>query len=372
MSSKYSSAGSVNSSVARMTAELHMLAKIHDLEVFAFTVVANMPKPPSQSVITYSVMSQDKGADMLSWKPSIQIQDINDGFSRLGAIGDGNCLIHSMFTAASPTYRSIGLKNRQKVVDTFRDVLTLHIKALKKIVDIMYPEIGAASLYDSFENLEASEDRSEIDIELAPAIARLYGYNFLAVRINDDLEMLPICQTLYGRDPDLPTLFIHYIGGATNIGGNKNNANFGGQGHYEVIIRPVEEVAGVPESSRRRTTARASTKKVTLDEFRTKYVMTEADLADVLALFADACKDMGEVAAVKLNIASIVEAAELGRSSSRSRRSSSRSSGSMSPGMRAALAAVAAMSLKRSSSGGRTSPGRRSTHKAPRGGAGGP
>ncbi len=350
-----------------------MLAKINDLEVFASTVVANMPKPPSQSVITYGVMSQKSGADMLSWKPSIQIQDINNGFSRVGAIGDGNCLIHSMFTAASSTYRSLGLKNQQSVVDKFRDVLTLHIDTLKKIVDIMYPEIGSESLFDSFENLKASSDRSEIDIELAPAIARLYGYNFLAVRINDDLTMLPICQTLHGRDPDLPTIFIHYIGGATNIGGNKNNANFGGQGHYEVIIRPVEEHA-VPESSRRRTTARASTKKLTLDEFRTQYVMREGDLVAILALFTDACKDMGEVPAVKLNIASIMEAAELGRSSSGSSGSSG-SSKSMSSGMRAAIAAVAAMSIKRHSSGNSKrskSSGRRSTHKSPRGGAGGP
>lgn len=273
------------------------LAQINDFELFAsamFPRVLETTVPPQYTV------AKVKGNRYLKWgdpsvaKGIIEIQQLADNaFWRVGAIGDGNCLLHSMFTAASPTYRRLTFKQKMKVVDKFRKILVLRVDTLKWIFDLINgPTLPAAEIPEIFENLEVY--RSEIDIMLAPAIARLYGYNFLAVRITEDKKMEPVCQTLLGHDSSLSTIFIHHAGGTS--------------GHYEVIIQPVFMSEEIGNNQ--------------LNEIRTKYVMTDRDLSDILSRFIVEC---GAVANTKLNINSIVAITSLRLSSNSrgTRRSSS-------------------------------------------------
>lgn len=259
---------------------------------------------------------------MLDWAPNTQIQEIGpvgSGYARIGTIGDGNCMIHSMFTAASPTYRSFVKRDRQKIADMFRDVLRERIDDIRAEVDAIYFEIGGSgALEDSFVNLADPAGRTEIDMELGPAIAHLYGHNFMAVTLNEALDMEPVCLTLNGYDPSgsLPTILINYIGGSTNIGkGSAAFVDMGGAGHFEVIIRPVF-AAEAASGSARRTTRSAKKKTTTLDNFHTTYTFADAaTMADIMALFQRAC----------------------GHASSGSRHS-------VSSGTRAAIAAVSSLS----------------------------
>lgn len=309
--------------IEAMAADLGRLAAIDDLEMFASAVAPGVGAEPE-----YHILSRSKGADMLKWSAKvrgvpelyflhIQIQDIGDGLARIGAIGDGNCMVHSLFTAASPTYRRQDMETRQAIADKFRDVLVVRLAELRVIADDIYAEIGGSVAFEeSFSQLEGAEEanrggaiRSEIDIALGPVIARLYNFNFLAVRLNDRLEMMPVKQSLYGRDPSLPTIFIHYMGGATDFGAVDE---FGGQGHYEVIVRPVI-AAG---ASRRKTTAGRtlpSSGTIQLDESATTFMFTDTQLADVLARF-------GNLNAANMNenvAAAIVAAAERKRTEGR-------------------------------------------------------
>jgi hypothetical protein len=308
-----SSASTRSSVIARRAARnarIQELARITNLDEFAIAVLLELGIDPLEGdEPEYHVMSPARGADMLSWaakvratkavpahdKLRVQIQDLGDGYARIGAIGDGNCMVHSFFTALSPAYRRQDMEIRQKIADKFREVLVERVEELREIANEIYSTIGGAdTLFDSFNNLVGHEEsnssgsgstsssttnsggsriiRSEIDIELGPVIANLYELNFLAVRIDDSLNMLPVKQTLYGRDPLLPTVFIHYMGGATNMGAA--NA-FGGQGHYEVIVRP--ELEGRDRFPRSGT--------VELNLADTIFQFEHEELEDVLTMF---------------------------------------------------------------------------------------
>jgi hypothetical protein len=279
---------------------------------------------------------------------------------------------------------------RQEIADRFRDTLSVRMDELRALADIIYVEQGGSvAFYDAFENLEGGVDRTEIDMELGPVIGQLYGFNYIAVRLDDDLNMLPVRQTLIGRRPDLPTVFIHYMGGATEGGEGVSSANFGGQGHYEVIIKPVftaaaaAAAAAAPSKSRRATTARKSG-TVMLNEVATTFMFSEEELAGVLAKFGNLnsaanmsprTKDifLSSVArkreegiplspATMRTIAALEKKAAMGLL----RTSSSRSSGAAVSSE--TLAAIQAMGAKKTSSP------RRSTRKSspkPVGGAGG-
>jgi hypothetical protein len=282
------------------------LKEIDNLELFAAKALTYIPDLPDPMIPEYHVLDPARGADMLSWsvgrskheKLHVQIQDIGDGLARVGAIGDGNCMVHSMFTATSPTYRAQTMEVRQEIADRFRDILSARIEELSTIAEIIYVEQGGAIAFsDSFENLvEGGAGRSEIDMELGPVIGQLYGFNYLAVSLDARLNMLPVRQTLLGRRPDLPTVLIHYIGGALEGGEGVNASQFSGHGHYEVVIKPVVAggaAAGRTSSSRRATTAKRTSGvlpasgAITLNEVATTFMFTEAELASVLAKFGN-------------------------------------------------------------------------------------
>jgi len=191
-------------------------------------------------------------ADMLRWTPATQIQLLPDGFTRIGTVGDGNCMLHSMLFSQSPIYRQYTPAARSKIVDEFRAMLQTQESQLRGLADILYSEIGGASaLEESFEILR--QHREEINIELGPLIARLFGANFLALQLQDSMAFRPVRLTWQPRyDSSLPTILVNYIGGGLNFG----HANFQGSGHYETIIHAPMQLVN---SSDHRKTRKAST-----------------------------------------------------------------------------------------------------------------
>lgn len=264
---------------------------IDNLEIMAMAILESAEMKVGEKPPTYKIIPAENGADMLDWKRNVEIQDIGHGFWRVGAIGDGNCLLHSFMTAASPTYRFQNMKARQHIVDTFREVLVARMETIRDRMDELYFDVGGSSaLEDSLAII--NEEREEMGLEVAPAIARIYGFNFLAIGIDDSLKWRPYCQTMRGFNPEAPTVLIHYMGAGANMG----NSNFRETGHYEVIVRPVmEERAAAPAGGAGRASARLQSKSAAatttrFDEVRTSYMLTTADLGYVLDLFEKGCK----------------------------------------------------------------------------------
>jgi hypothetical protein len=268
------------------------LTKIGDLEVLAITILEAGRKKVEDKPQVYSVMPASEGADMLSWKKPIQAQDINHGFWRVGAIGDGNCLLHSFMTAMSPTYRMQHMPARQYIVDQFREILIERMEEISDQMDILYTELGgAAALIDSLEIIRVKRD--EIGLDVAPAIARIYGLNFLAIAIDDSLTWRPFCQTLNGFDPALPTVLVHYMGAGANFAEGKHG--FMEAGHYEIILRPaIQGAAAAAGGAGRASTRRSGAATIQFDEARTVYVMMPDDLAPIMDLFARECGAAGK------------------------------------------------------------------------------
>lgn len=273
-------------------AEVEALLSIDNLEILTLAIMERSRKKVGSTPPVYEIIPMRAGADMLNWKGNVQIQDINHGFWRVGAIGDGNCLLHSFMTAASPTYRMQNMTTRQYIVDTFRKVLMARMDNIRDQMDVLYFDIGGASaLEDSLEIINVKRD--EIGLEVAPAIARIYGFNFLAVGIDDLLVWRPFCQTIKGFDPEMPTVLIHYMGAGANFSESKHG--FSEAGHYEVIVRPVMESVIAGGAGRTSSRSRAKSKDDDLDttrfdEVRTSYMLTTGELGYALALFEKECK----------------------------------------------------------------------------------
>lgn len=272
---------------------------IDNLEVLTLAIMESSRKKMGSTPPSYEIMSAEAGADMLRWKGNVQIQDINHGFWRVGAIGDGNCLLHSFMTATSPTYRMQNMTTRQHIVDTFRQVLVARMDDIRDQMDTLYFEIGGAgALEDSLEII--TRKRAEIGLEVAPAIAHLYGFNILAVGIDDLLNWRPFCQTMQGFDEEKPTVLIHYMGAGANFAEREHG--FSEAGHYEVIVRPVmaaAEEAPAGGAGRASTRPKAKSKAAAaattqFDEVRTSYMLTTGDIGYVLALFEKYCKGDGK------------------------------------------------------------------------------
>jgi hypothetical protein len=173
------------------------------------------------------------GADMLDPRAPVQIQRIGHGLSRMGIVGDGNCMIHSILFATSPSYRSRTAPAQSYIADRFREIVNTRDAELRDLADVFFPEIGAAGLEESFEVLR--EAREEIDLEMGMLVARLTGHNLLAIQLDDALTIRPVALTWIGYDAALPTILINYLGGAVNVG----QSGFQSGGHYETIIAAV-------------------------------------------------------------------------------------------------------------------------------------
>lgn len=241
------------------------------------------------AVATYALVTEPTD-DMLSWEPTPAIQPLPfAGLWRVGILGDGNCLIHTMLFAASPTYRAHTKAARKTIAIAVRATIAERLDDLRDLADAFYPEIGSAGLEEAFAVIP--EDREEIGVEVAPLIARLYGCNFLAVQVREGLTLRPVRATMINYDPELPTILCNYIGGGVNFG----HANFQEDGHYEVLIQAVQAAPAAASSSEKaapkRKTRKAKKPKVppfVLDDTVTRYIFNTGDAAleAVLALFA--------------------------------------------------------------------------------------
>lgn len=190
-------------------------------------------KSHPQKTPEYSITTSD---DMLGWTSPTKIQRLPDSMWRVGAIGDGNCMIHSILFAASPSYRMENNTYRAHIAKQIRHELNSRIPELEAIADILYSDIGGAmALEESFEIL-TEHISSELNLEMGPVICRLYGLNFLGVKVVEN-EIKPLVATYTdGRyNPDLPSIIVNYRAGrATNIG--EKNAAKPMIGHYESIV----------------------------------------------------------------------------------------------------------------------------------------
>lgn len=242
------------------------LTGINDLESLTLGILSAY-KPHSTNDPEYRVTTTTR---MLSWTKHVEAQQVGENMWRIGAIGDGNCMVHSMLFAASPSYRQEAGKHRVLIADKFREVLNLRVDELKAIADVMYADIGGWEALEESFNILKRYKRSEVNIEMGPVIARLYGLNFLTVQIVGG-EVKPYVLTYNdGRfDPALPTVLINYRSWQIlNIGrvSSSSSSSSSGSGsssssseagpvanHYEVIIsgHPVPKPAAA--SSKRKT-----------------------------------------------------------------------------------------------------------------------
>ena len=215
------------------------LAKINNIEALVKAILGGY-KSHSTSEPEYSVTLSTR---MLNWTHPTEAQQITADLWRVGAIGDGNCLIHSLLFSMSESYRQEDNKYRALIADKFRQVLNARIKELKDIADVLYADIGGwEALEESFTILKKHK-RSEVNLEMGPVIARLYGLNLLAVIIQAGQLKPQVLTYNDGRyDPALPTVLVNYrtwqianLGQAAAAGPPVAN-------HYEVILAgaPVE------------------------------------------------------------------------------------------------------------------------------------
>jgi hypothetical protein len=205
--------------------------EIADLETLVVSIITGIKGKLGIERHNYRVADPTSN-DMLEWSSPVEIQVLpTSPFMRVGTVGDGNCMLHSILFAASPTYRTHTKAARSKIADVFRNTLVARIEDLRDIADIFYAEAGGAGAIDeSFEILK--ERREEVNLELGPVMGRLYGINFLAIQLKEDMTMKPVHVTKRNFDATLPTAVINYIGGGLDFG----NVNFQQNGHYEAII----------------------------------------------------------------------------------------------------------------------------------------
>jgi hypothetical protein len=209
---------------------------INDIDMLMIALIAGSNKGFKTAAEAYKLIPPGSN-EMLGWKRPIEIQPLMlFDLLRVGTVGDGNCLLHSILFACSPTYRAQDARSRSALADAFRRVLCARDFELIEIADSIYgPEIGgAAALEEDFMDLHKKRD--EMDVMMAPVIAHLFGHNLLAIQLREGMEMVPVRTTASGYDRTLPTILVNYLGGGLDFG----NAAFADEGagvfHYETII----------------------------------------------------------------------------------------------------------------------------------------
>jgi len=302
--------------------EMRLRAGIADVETLINVIVQGLPSL-KLGVTEYRLVAPDDNG-MLRWPTgSRKYADIQEltlyGLGRLGTVGDGNCLIHSILTLMSPTYRSHNGPSRSLIADEFREVLKAREGKLRELADTTFAEIGGAvALEESFDILRGK--REEINIELAPLIGALYGVNLLAVQINDDMTLKPACATWKGFDPTRPTILVNYLGGGMDFG----DVGFVEGGHYESILAPTLVMPAVNRGTTRKAGKSAAKEPiVSLNDVATEYVFQPGDahLAAIMSLFEEGCREeMSEGAAAAI---AMIAAREAGAAATLRRVSSS-------------------------------------------------
>ncbi len=302
-------AGAGSSSASSAAANAPPLASIADMESLVIAIISTAKQQLYITPTSYESFEKNTD-DMLLWeghnnkRKHTQLQELPNppiGLARVGTAGDGNCMLHAILFSLSPTYRAHDMVSRKYISIKFREVLKARMEELKEIANEIYAVIGgAAALEHIFETLQYS-DNSQLDVQMGLLISRLYNTNFLAVQLQEDMTLLPVCETFLGYRADLPTILINYQGGAINAGGNGAPKSYGfmGGGHYEAIFAPVFSIplaksksptkSKSPEKRSKRKTKKAPTKTatvITLDEVRTQYLIPADRLEPIIGLFS--------------------------------------------------------------------------------------
>lgn len=216
---------------------------INDLESLMIALIEESEKKFKEAAETYKLIPPGSN-EMLSWKRPIEIQPLTVmDLVRVGTVGDGNCLLHSILFACSPTYRSCDARSRSALADAFRTVLCARDFELMEIADSIYDgEIGGAAALEE-DLMDLHKKRDEMDVMMAPVIAHMFGYNLLAVQLREGMELIPVRSTASGFNRERPTILVNYLGGGLDFGnfrpsgeGRKDEEEEGAVFHYETII----------------------------------------------------------------------------------------------------------------------------------------
>ncbi|NDB61343.1 hypothetical protein EB001_23330 [bacterium] len=213
---------------------------------------------------SYKVVSKEKKDIMLKWKEPFEIQGLPlHNFKRVAAIGDGNCMLHSFLFATSAIYRSHDNEMRGYIANEWRKELMDKTEELNEDAGIFYAESGGrVIIQETLEELLPKE-YTELGIEIGPIIARVYGHNWIAVRLDETGALYPVRQSYNNFDPAKPTIVIHYLGGALDIGQGKKGFRI--DGHYESVIHTTISTGNSPKLSKeasKRTTAKKPKDKI--------------------------------------------------------------------------------------------------------------
>jgi len=216
---------------------------------------------------SYKVVSKEKKDIMLKWKEPFVIQGLPlHIFKREAAIGDGNCMLHSFLFAISAIYRSHDNEMRGYIANEWRKQLIAKTEELNEDADIFYADSGGrVVIQESIDDL-LPEEYTELELNFGPIIARVYGHNWIAVRLDEIGALHPVRQSYNNFDPAKPTIVIHYLGGALDVG--QANQEFRIDGHYESVIHTTISTANSPKPSKeasnklKRTTAKKPKDKI--------------------------------------------------------------------------------------------------------------
>jgi len=211
---------------------------------------------------TYRVVARSNPVKMLKWVEPYEIQALAIGaghrFQRVGAIGDGNCLLHSFLFATSPTYRSHEDSMRKYIALEFRAQLAANEDELNTLAADYYGEDrgGALIIEESMQDL-TTETHAELGVEFVPILGKLFNYNILAVQKNADGMVRPVRNTFLQYDETNPTIVINYVGSGIDFG----HAEYQKDGHYEPVVWSEADVLGATSSSEKMTKSKRMTKK---------------------------------------------------------------------------------------------------------------
>lgn len=212
----------------------------------------------------YKVVARSNPIKMMKWVEPYEIQALAiHHFQRVGAIGDGNCLLHSFLYATSPTYRSHTNPVRQELALGFRKHLATRVDELNALAAEYYGEDrgGAIVIEESMNDLVRST-HAELGVEFVPILGKLFHYNLLAVQKQTHGRVRPVRNTFDRFDPSLPTVVINYVGAGLDFG----HADYETDGHYEPVVWSEADmvVSSAPFSSEKKNTngkSRRLTKK---------------------------------------------------------------------------------------------------------------
>jgi hypothetical protein len=222
------------------------------------------------SFTSYKVVPKEKKDIMLKWKNTFEIQGLPlHNFKRVSAIGDGNCMLHSFLFATSAIYRSHDNKKRDDIANEWRKQLKAKTEELNEDADIFYADSGGRVVIQDSINELLPEEYKELELNFGPIIARVYGHNWIAVRLDEMGALHPVRQSYNNFDPAKPTIVIHYLGGALDVG--QANQEFNMNGHYESVIYTTISTANSPKLSKEASNKSISSRK-TVKKPRDKFI----------------------------------------------------------------------------------------------------